>query len=118
MLRHLATIVAHNTLLGWIPAEKKDGKKLPAKQDRRTPKPIRRWILKLAKENQRGYTRLLGELKKFGIRSISLNTVKGILQDAGYDLGPKRGEGTWNEYLKQHAASHWQCDFSRNAFSR
>jgi putative transposase len=25
--------------------------------------------------------------------------------------GPKRGEGTWDEFLKQHAVSLWQCDF-------
>ena len=68
-------------------------------------------MLKLAKENQWGYTRILGELRKLGIRSISRNTVKRILKDAGYDPGPKRGEGTWDEFLKQHAASLWQCDF-------
>jgi putative transposase len=58
-----------------------------------------------------GYTRILGELKKLGIRSISRNTVKRILKEAGFDPGPKRGEGTWDEFLKQHAASLWQCDF-------
>jgi putative transposase len=58
-----------------------------------------------------GYTRILGELKKLGIRSISRNTVKRILKDAGLDPGPQRGEGTWDDFLKQHAASLWQCDF-------
>jgi putative transposase len=53
----------------------------------------------------------LGEIKKLGIRSISRNTVKRILKDAGLDPGPQRGEGTWDEFLKQHAASLWQCDF-------
>jgi putative transposase len=57
------------------------------------------------------YTRKLGELKKLGIRSIARNTVKRILKDAGLDPGPQRGEGTWDEFLKQHAASLWQCDF-------
>lgn len=112
VLRQLTTIVAPDTLLKWIRAEKKDGKKTPAKRGRRrTPEQIRRLVLKLAKENQWGYTRILGELKKLGIRSISKNTVKRILKDAGYDPGPKRGEGTWDEFLKQHAASLWQCDF-------
>jgi putative transposase len=111
MLRQLTTIVAPNTLLGWIRAEKKDGKKQPAKRGRRTPDQIRRLILKLAKENQWGYTRILGELKKLGIRSISRNTVNRILKDAGFDPGPKRGEGAWDEFLKEHAASLWQCDF-------
>lgn len=112
VLRQLTTIVAPDTLLKWIRAEKKEGKKPPAKRGRRrTPEQIRRLVLKLAKENEWGYTRILGELKKLGIRSLSKNTVKRILKDAGYDPGPKRGEGTWDEFLKQHAVSLWQCDF-------
>src|SRR5688500_721735 len=109
-LHQLATIVRPDTLLRWIREEK--GKKPPAKRGRRrTPEQIRRLILKLARENEWGYTRILGELKKLGIRSLSKNTVKRILKDAGYDPGPKRGEGTWDEFLKQHAASLWQCNF-------
>ena len=110
-LHQLATIVRPDTLLRWIREEK--GKKPPAKRGRRrTPEQIRRLILKLARENEWGYTCILGELKKLGVRSISKNTVKRILKDAGFDPGPKRGEGTWDEFLKQHAASLWQCDFS------
>lgn len=101
-----------NTLLKWIRAEKQGGKKTGAKPGRRrTPDQICKLILKLTKENEWGYTRILGELKKLGIRSISRNTVKRILKEAGFDPGPKRGEGTWDEFLKQHAASLWQCDF-------
>ena len=112
VLRQLATIVAPSTLLGWIRAAKKDRKSVPAKRGRRrTPEDIRRLILLLARENEWGYTRILGELKKLGIQSISRNTVKRILKDAGYDPGPKRGEGTWDEFLKIHATSLWQCDF-------
>lgn len=111
-LRQLTTIVTPDTLLRWIRTEKRNGPKAPVKRGRRrTPEQIRRLILKLAKENQWGYTRILGELKKLGIRSLSRNTVKRILKEAGYDPGPKRGEGTWDEFLKQHAASLWQCDF-------
>jgi len=112
VLRQLTSIVAPDTLLRWIRAEKKNGKKAPAKRGRRRmPEEIRKLILKLAQENQWSYTRILGELKKLGIHSLSRNTVKRILKDAGLDPGPKRGEGTWDEFLKQHAASLWQCDF-------
>jgi putative transposase len=48
----------------------------------------------LAKENQWGYTCILGEFKRLGFRSISRNTVKRIQKDAAYGPGPKRGEGT------------------------
>jgi putative transposase len=111
-LHQLATIVKPGTLLRWIREEKQQGKKKPAKRGRRrTPEQIRLLILKLARENEWGYTRILGELKKLGIRSLSKNTVKRILKDAGFDPGPQRGEGSWDDFLRQHAASLWQCDF-------
>ena len=68
-------------------------------------------ILKLGRETGWGYTRILGELKKLGVRSVSRNTVKNILKAHGLDPGPRRGVGTWDEFLKIHAATLWQCDF-------
>ncbi len=68
-------------------------------------------ILKLARENDWGYTRILGELRKLGIKAVSRNTVKNILKENGLDPGPQRGAGTWDEFLKIHAATLWQCDF-------
>ena len=65
----------------------------------------------LAKENGWGYTRILGELKKLGIQLITRNTVKAILKRGGYDTGPNRGPGTWDEFLTRHAKTLWQCDF-------
>jgi putative transposase len=57
-----------------------------------------------------GYTRILGELKKLGIR-VSRSTVVNILKEAGLDPGPKRGEGTWDEFITRHAQTLWACDF-------
>jgi putative transposase len=65
----------------------------------------------LAKRNGWGYTRILGELRKLNIRSVCRTTVKNILKEFGYDTGPKRGLGTWDEFIKIHAATLWQCDF-------
>lgn len=53
----------------------------------------------------------MGELKKLGIKPPSRNTVKNILKENGLDPGPKRGVGTWDEFLKIHAATLWQFDF-------
>jgi putative transposase len=53
----------------------------------------------------------MGELKKLGITPPSRNTVKNILKANGLEPGPKRGAGTWDEFLKIHAATLWQCDF-------
>jgi putative transposase len=33
------------------------------------------------------------------------------MREHGFDPGPKRGEKTWDEFLKMHAATLWQCDF-------
>ncbi len=48
---------------------------------------------------------------KLGIKAVSRNTVKNILKENGLEPGPKRGVGTWDEFLKMHAATLWQCDF-------
>lgn len=111
VLRQLTTIVAPSTILRWIRAEKKLKPKRRKRGRPKTPEQIVRLILKMARENEWGYTRIMGELKKLGIKPPSRNTIKKILKAAGYDPGPKRGEGTWDEFLKQHAASLWQCDF-------
>src|SRR5262249_8192741 len=63
------------------------------------------------RENGWGYTRILGELKKLGVRSICRSTVVNILKEAGLDPGPKRGEGTWTDFLKRHSKTLWACDF-------
>ncbi len=112
-LRAMVTIVSPDTFLRWIREEKKSGqKKAPAKRGRRrTPEEIRKLVIKLGRETGWGYTRILGELKKLGVRAITRNTVKNILKEQGLDPGPQRGKGTWDDFLKQHAASLWQCDF-------
>jgi putative transposase len=68
-------------------------------------------IVKLGRETGWGYTRILGELKKLHICRVSPDTVKNTLKAHGLDPGPKRGVGTWDEFLKIHAATLWQCDF-------
>jgi putative transposase len=77
----------------------------------KTPEAIREIVLKIARENSWGYTRILGELRKLGIGKISRQTVVNILKSEGLDPGPRRGQGTWDELLKMHAESLWQCDF-------
>ncbi|MEZ6072239.1 MAG: integrase core domain-containing protein [Pirellulales bacterium] len=52
-----------------------------------------------------------GRTQKLGITPPSRNTVKNILREHDLDPGPQRGEGTWDEFLKVHAATLWQCDF-------
>src|ERR1700722_10705968 len=111
-LNHLVSIVHPDTLRRWIREDRRRLRKRPVSPGRRrTPEQIRRLIIKLARETGWGYTRILGELKKLGIRSVSRNSVKNILKAHGLDPGPRRGLGTWDEFLKIHAATLWQCDF-------
>jgi putative transposase len=67
--------------------------------------------LKITRENGWGYTRVLGELKKLGIRTVTRSTVQNILREAGLEPGPKRGEGTWTEFVQRHTATLWAADF-------
>lgn len=116
-LKELISIVSYQSFRRWVrEAEAAHTAKKAAKPKRkpgrsRTPDDIRELVLKLARENPWGYTRILGELRKLGIKSISRQTVKVILKENNIDPGPKRGKGTWDEFLKIHADTLWQCDF-------
>lgn len=113
-LHQLVTIVTPSTFLRWVRDEKRAGKKRtkPTQRGRpRTAEEIRRLIVKLAKENTWGYARIVGELKKLGLRAIKKSTVRNILKAEGLDPCPKRSGATWDEFLTRHAASLWQADF-------
>jgi putative transposase len=45
------------------------------------------------------------------VRSVTKNTVRNILKAEGLAPGPKRGEGSWDEFIKRHAATLWATDF-------
>jgi putative transposase len=110
----LVTIVSPRTFTRWING---DDVAKPAKTTTRKPgrpktqEEIRALIVRLGKENGWGYTRILGELKKLGVGKVSRSTVVNILKENGFDPGPKRGAGTWDEFVKRHAATLWACDF-------
>ena len=93
--------------------KKKAGEKKESESQvpRRTPKAIRELIIQMAKDNGWGLGRILGELKKLGIKSVCKSTVRNILKEYGYDPGPDRSEGSWSELLKIHAKTLWACDF-------
>ena len=110
-LRHMISIVSYGTFLRWVQGG--DVKKPFGRIYGRPKKPaeVRELVLRIARETGWGYTRILGELRKLGIESISRQTVVNILKAAGLEPGPKRGPGTWDEFLKIHRETLWQCDF-------
>ena len=77
------------------------------------------WYSRLPARRAGGYTRILGELRKLNVNNISRQTVVNILKENGYDPNSRRGPGSWDELLKRHAETLWQCDFfSKRVFSR
>jgi transposase InsO family protein len=72
---------------------------------------VRHLVLRLARENPRwGYPRIAGELAKLGVR-VSPSTVRRILLAAGVEPAPRRIGLSWQQFLRQQAASIIACDF-------
>lgn len=107
----LVSIVHPRTYRRWM--ERRSQGKPPAKKMGRkgTSETIRQIVVRLAKQNQWGYGRIVGELRKLRIRCVGRTTVRTILKEEGIHPGPKRGPGTWDEFIKIHAETLWQCDF-------
>ena len=91
-LKELTSIVCYGTFLRWIrnAADCTSAKPSSTRKSGRprTPDYIREIVLKLARENEWGYIRILGEIRKLGIKSISRQTVKNILKEHDLDPGP------------------------------
>jgi len=110
-IKELITIVSPRTFARWASGETKSVGKKKAKTGRpRKPEEVRELVVQMARENDWGLGRIMGELKKLGLK-ICKGTVRNILLENGFDLGPKRGEGSWDEFIKMHAKTLWACDF-------
>ncbi len=118
-IKGLISIVSPRTFARWLRQEKqaaeaKAAGPAPARATPgrpRTPEELRELVVKLARENAWGVTRIFGELKKLGITSVSRSTVRNILREANLEPGPQRGEGGWYEFIQRHLSTLWACDF-------
>ncbi len=112
-LKTCLSIVSYQTFQRWA-RESQHTKPVPRKRRGRprTLKEVEALVIRFAKENPGwGYSRILAELKKLGIQRLSRNTVKNILKAHGFDPAPKRGEDSWDAFLKRHLETLWACDF-------
>lgn len=107
----LVSIVHPRSYRRWL--ERRSQGKPPAKKMGRkgTSETIRQIVVRLARENGWGYGRIVGELRKLRIRCVGRTTVRTILKEEGVHPSPKRGKGSWDEFIKIHADTLWQCDF-------
>ncbi len=108
----LVSIVKPDTMLRWVNGSRpKKQRRLPRKPGRpRTPERVRALVLRIARENAWGSTRIMGEMKKLGIK-VGRGTVVNILKEAGVPTAPQRGESTWDQFMQSHVGTLWACDF-------
>lgn len=91
-IEELISIVSPATFYRWARNEK-DGKRKPTnpKGGQRKPKELRELVLTIATETGFGLTRIIGELRKLGITSISRQTVRNILKEHDIEPSPDLG---------------------------
>jgi putative transposase len=109
-LKELISIVSYSTFRRWMrgpaPTRKQRPRGRPGK-----PLDLRKLVLHLALTTGWGYTRVLGQLRMLTSHKVSRQFVINVMRENGLDPGPKRGEKTWAEFIRVHAATLWQCDF-------
>jgi putative transposase len=108
-IKELITIVHPRTFARWFSEGKTKAKRRKPGRPRK-PEEIRKLVIEMAEATGWGYRRILGELKKLGIRNVSRSTIARILIENGFDPGPKRGEGTWHDFVQRHIKTLWATD--------
>ncbi|WP_437222469.1 hypothetical protein SH661x_002794 [Planctomicrobium sp. SH661] len=110
-IEELLTIVSPSTFYRWLRDEHGTAKrKKNPKGGQRKPKEIRELVLQIAAVTGFGYTRIIGELRKLGIKKISRQTVRNILKEEGIQPGPNRTSDSWTNFLERHKETLWACD--------
>ncbi len=108
MMEQVVTIVKPKTILAWqqkLEKEKWDysyrRKNNPGRP--RIGRDIEQLVCKMARENEWGYARIQGELKKLDI-VIFKSSVANMLRRNGLPPSPEREGLSWREFLARHEA--------------
>jgi len=111
-IEELITIVSPATFYRWLKEESGTPKrKKNPKGGQRKPQEIRELVLQIASLTNFGLTRIVGELRKMGIKKISRQTVRNILKEEGIRPVPDRTSDTWQSFVDRHAKTLWATDF-------
>ncbi len=106
LMEKVVTIVQPKTIFAWqrkLEQEKwdySDRRKNNPGRPRLAPD-IEQLVCKMARENEWGYARIQGELKKLDI-TISKSSVANILRRNGLPSSPERKGLSWREFLARH----------------
>ncbi|APZ93370.1 integrase core domain-containing protein [Fuerstiella marisgermanici] len=109
-IEELITIVKPATFYRWIRDQSEEPKK-KRKGGQRKSRELRELVIEIAKQTGFGYTRIIGELRKMGIKRISRQTIRNILKEEGIEPSPDRTSDSWTNFLERHAGTLWACDF-------
>ena len=109
-IEELITIVKPATFYRWIRDESEEPTK-KRKGGQRKSRELRELVIEIAKQTGFGYTRIIGELRKMGIKRISRQTIRNILKEEGIEPSPDRTSDSWTNFLERHAGTLWACDF-------
>jgi putative transposase len=115
-IKELISIVSYSTFRRWVRNMEETPEKRPtsksAKQGRpRIKESLSETIIRIRKETGWGYTKIIQALRRLG-HTVSRQTVKNVLVEAGLGPEPQDHPDTWSEFLKRHADTLWQCDFA------
>ena len=99
------------TFYRWVREDNGKPRRKNAKGGQRKPKEIRELVIQIAKTTGFGYTRIIGELRKLGIKGISRQTVRNILKEEGIQPGPDRTSEPWDNFIRRHGETLYGCDF-------
>lgn len=110
-VEELITLVSPSTFYRWCHEEKAGKSPARGKGGQRKPREVRELVIEIAKMTGFGYTRIIGELRKLGIKKISRLTVRNILKEEGIKPGPDRTSDKWSNFLEHHKNTLWAVDF-------
>ncbi|MBA4032513.1 MAG: hypothetical protein C0478_16710 [Planctomyces sp.] len=110
-IEELITIVSPSTFYRWCREESASKPPKNPKGGQRKPREIRELVIQIAKTTGFGYTRIIGELRKLGIKKVSRQTVRNILKEAEIEPGLDRTSETWENFVKRHGETLWAVDF-------
>jgi len=115
-IKELISIVSYSTFRKWVRSVEDGPVQRPNAKGRKPGRPrvdedLAATIIRIRRETGWGYTKIVQTVRRLG-HTVSRQTVKNILVEAGLGPEPHDHPDTWSDFLKRHAATMWQCDFA------